>query len=101
MTADNSVFHYSNANDMRVTQDLNPFGEIIAHTQCSVVEQKIYIFRVYHTRIIAKKNGSHIYILHQIFQGKLFFTQIWCNIYICTAGDPLYMLLNNFSRDLM
>jgi hypothetical protein len=29
---------------MRVTQDLNSFGEIIAHAQCSVVE---------------KKNGSH------------------------------------------
>jgi uncharacterized protein YaiI (UPF0178 family) len=25
-TADNSVFPYSNANDMRVTQDLNSFG---------------------------------------------------------------------------
>jgi hypothetical protein len=32
--ADNSVFQYSNANDMRVTQDFNSFGEIIAHTQC-------------------------------------------------------------------
>ena len=29
---------------MRMTQDLNSFGEIIAHTQCSVDEQKnIYI----------------------------------------------------------
>ena len=41
---------------MRVTQDLNCFGEIIAHAQCSVDEKKIYIFRVYHIRIIAKKN---------------------------------------------
>jgi len=44
---------------MRVTQDLNSFGEIIAHAQCSVDEKKyiyIYIFRVYHIRIIAKKN---------------------------------------------
>jgi hypothetical protein len=53
-TADNSVFPYSNAKDMRVTQDLNSFGEIIAHAQCSVDENKIYIFRVYHIRIIAK-----------------------------------------------
>ena len=60
MTADNSVFPYSNAKDMRVTQDLNSFGEIIAHAQCSVDENKIYIFRVYHIRIIAKnKIGSH------------------------------------------
>jgi hypothetical protein len=28
LTADNSVVHNSNANDMRVTQDLNSFGEI-------------------------------------------------------------------------
>ena len=59
MTADNSVFPYSNANDMRVTQDLNSFGEIIAHAQCSV-DEKIYIYiRVYHIKIIAKKIGSH------------------------------------------
>jgi hypothetical protein len=32
LTADNSVFQYSNANDMRVTQDLNSFGEIIARS---------------------------------------------------------------------
>jgi hypothetical protein len=33
-----------NAKDMRVTQDVNPFGEIIAHAQCSVDEKKnIYI----------------------------------------------------------
>jgi hypothetical protein len=44
-------------NDMRVTQDLNSFEEIIAHAQCSVDEKKnIYIFHVYHIRIIAKKN---------------------------------------------
>ena len=61
MKADNSVFQYSNANDMHVTQDLNFFGEIIAHAQCSVDENKnIYIFRVYHIRIIAhKKIGRH------------------------------------------
>jgi hypothetical protein len=42
---------------MRVTQDLSSFGEIIAHAQCSVDENiYIYIFRVYHIRIIAKKN---------------------------------------------
>jgi hypothetical protein len=58
LTADNSVFQYSNANDMRVTQDLNSFGEIIAHAQCSVDEKK-YIFRVYHIRVIAKKNLVH------------------------------------------
>jgi hypothetical protein len=31
---------YSNANDMRVTQDLNSFGEIIAHAHCSVDGKK-------------------------------------------------------------
>jgi hypothetical protein len=43
LTADNSVFQYSNANDMRVTQDLNSFGEIIAHAQCSVDKFNVYI----------------------------------------------------------
>jgi F420-dependent methylenetetrahydromethanopterin dehydrogenase len=40
LTADNFVFPYSNAKDMRVMQDLNSFGEIIAHAQCSVDEKK-------------------------------------------------------------
>ena len=31
----------SNANDMRVTQDLNSFGEIIAHAHCSVDEKNV------------------------------------------------------------
>jgi len=49
LTADNSVFQYSNANDMRVTQDLNSFDEIIAHVQCSVDGKKyIYIQCVPH-----------------------------------------------------
>jgi len=42
LTADNSVVQESNANDMRVTQDLNSFGEIITHAQCSVDEKNIY-----------------------------------------------------------
>jgi hypothetical protein len=41
LTADNSVFSYSNANDMCVTQDLNSFREIIAHAHCSVDETRI------------------------------------------------------------
>jgi hypothetical protein len=41
LTADHSVFPYSNANDMCVTQDLNSFGEIIAHAQCSVDEKNV------------------------------------------------------------
>ena len=41
LTADNSVFPYSNAHDMRVTQDLNSFGEIIAHAHCSVDEKSV------------------------------------------------------------
>jgi hypothetical protein len=45
LTADNSVFQYSNANDMRVTQDLNSFGEIIAHAQCSVDEKNYLLLK--------------------------------------------------------
>ena len=29
LAADNSVVHNSNVNDMRVTEDLNSFGEIV------------------------------------------------------------------------
>jgi hypothetical protein len=36
-----AVFPYSNANDMRGTQDLNSFGEIIAHAHCSVDEKNV------------------------------------------------------------
>jgi hypothetical protein len=61
LAADNSVFPYSNANDMRVTQDLNSFGEIIAHAHCSVDEKNVgciaseNIFRVYHKNNCTKK----------------------------------------------
>jgi hypothetical protein len=50
LTADNSVFQYSNANDM--TQDLNSFGEIIAHAQCS-----FYLFNRYLFVEIESKEG--------------------------------------------
>jgi hypothetical protein len=45
-------------NDMRVTQDLKSFGEIIAHAHSSVDEKMSdasnNIFRVYHISIIAQ-----------------------------------------------
>jgi hypothetical protein len=48
---------------MHVTQDLNSFGEIIAHAQCSVDEniytQCIYIPCVPHKNNCKKKIGSH------------------------------------------
>jgi hypothetical protein len=42
---------------MRVTQDLNSFGEIIAHVQLmkKMLDASKNIFRVYHIRIIATK----------------------------------------------
>ena len=43
---------------MRVTQDLNSFGEIFAHAQCSVNE-KINIPCVPHKNNCQNKNGSH------------------------------------------
>ena len=44
-----SVFQYSNAKDMCVTQDLNSFGEIIAHAHCSVDEKKLRKYTVFTT----------------------------------------------------
>jgi formylmethanofuran dehydrogenase subunit D len=56
LTADHSVFQYSNANDMRVTHDFNSFGEIIAHAECSIDEKKIiYIPCVPHKNNCPKK----------------------------------------------
>jgi hypothetical protein len=43
VTQDLNSFGEIIAHDMRVTQDLNSFGEIIAHAQCSVDEKKKYI----------------------------------------------------------
>jgi hypothetical protein len=44
--------------DVRVTQDLNSFGEIIAHVQCSVDEKKnIYIPCVPHKNNCKQKIG--------------------------------------------
>ena len=64
MTADNSVFSYSNANDMRVTQDLTLSGRLSLMRTVQLMKKMSdaskNIFRVYHIRIIAhKKNGSH------------------------------------------
>ena len=45
---------------MRVTQDLNSFGEIIAHTHCSVNGKKMYIYiPCVPNKNNCKKNGSH------------------------------------------
>jgi hypothetical protein len=52
LTADNSVFLYSNANDMHVTQDLNSLGEIIAHAHCSIDEEIGAIILLWYTRNI-------------------------------------------------
>jgi hypothetical protein len=60
LTADIYVFQYSNANDMHMTQNLNSFGEIIAHVQCSVDEKRnINIPCVPHKNNCKKKKGSH------------------------------------------
>jgi hypothetical protein len=40
MIADHDLMKKILVKDMRVTQDLNSFGEIIAHAQCSVDEKK-------------------------------------------------------------
>jgi hypothetical protein len=49
---------------MRVTQDLNSFGEIIAHAQCLVDEKNIYIPCVPH------KNNCR-YIQHSLIREVL------------------------------
>jgi CRISPR/Cas system CMR-associated protein Cmr5 small subunit len=63
---------------MRVTQDLNSFGEIIAHAQCSVDEKKnIYIPYVPHKifnvmQLILVRIKGHIkVILHQFWVKKI------------------------------
>jgi hypothetical protein len=45
---------------MPVTQDLDSFGDIIAHAQCSVDEEKNIYIRVYYIGIIAKNKLVHM-----------------------------------------
>jgi hypothetical protein len=57
LIADNSVFQYSNANDMHVTQDLSSFREVFAHVD---EKNNIYIFScVPHKNNCKNKIGSH------------------------------------------
>ena len=67
LTGDNSVFQYSNANDMRVTQDLSGRLSLMCNVQLMNIYKNIYIyiyiylyiFRVYYIRIIAKQRLVH------------------------------------------
>ena len=52
LIADNSVFQYSNANYMRVTLS----GRLSLMRNVQLMKKYIFIFRVYHIRIIANKN---------------------------------------------
>jgi hypothetical protein len=66
---------------MRVTQDLNYFGEIIAHAQCSVDEKKIkYIPCVPHKNNCKKKIGSHD--MKQTYSSII----IVGNVYVLTSA---------------
>ena len=87
MTADNSVFQYSNANNMHVTQDLNYFGEIIAHAQCSV-DEKIYIYNpcVPNKNNGQKKIGSHD--MKQTYSSII----IVRNVYVLTSASMIVYL---------
>ena len=78
---------------MRVTQDLNSFGEIIAHAQCSVDEKK-YIFCVYHITIIVKqKIGS--YDMKQTDSSII----IVRNVCVLTAASMIVYLFCKRSSD--
>ena len=54
LTVDNSVFPYSNAKDMRVTQDLNSFGVISLMRNVQLMKKK-YIPCVPHKNNCKKK----------------------------------------------
>jgi hypothetical protein len=56
LTADNSVFPYSNANDMHVTQDLNSFEEIITHECGFFLSQNMHN----HYKLFEIKTSSNI-----------------------------------------
>jgi hypothetical protein len=81
------VFQSSNANDMRVTQDLNSFGEIIAHAQCSVDDNiYIYILCVPHKNKCKKKIGSHD--MKQTYSSII----IVRNVYVLTSASMIVYL---------
>jgi hypothetical protein len=50
LAADISVLHNSNANDMRVTQDLNSFGEIVLRV-CSICAYIISLLETWLSKV--------------------------------------------------
>jgi hypothetical protein len=103
---------------MCVTQDVNSFGEIIAHVHCSVDEKNIYIQKMYIQCVPhkQKKIGSHdmkqtdysIIIVRNVWVLTsasmivyLFFTGSWsamksANPCACLSSSPLLWRLINF-----
>jgi hypothetical protein len=75
------------ANDMRGTQDVNSFGEIIAHAQCSVDENNIYIYiPCVQNKINCKKIGSHD--MKQIYSSII----IVRNVCVLTSASMIVYL---------
>jgi hypothetical protein len=59
LTVDDSVVHNNNANDMRVTQDLNSFGEIFCRNYYIITFQELHL-----------ENGES-YMLNKIYVVRL------------------------------
>jgi hypothetical protein len=85
------------------------FGEIIAHAHCSVDEKKnIYIFHVYHIRIIAKKKLVHttwnktdssiiivrnVYISITVRENRIICCQIFCDLLLKSAFERIFNVM--------
>jgi hypothetical protein len=85
---------------MHVTQDLNSFWEIIAHAHCSVDEKKyIYIFCVYHIRIIAKKywftrhETNRFLNNHCQRENRIIWSQIVCDLLLKSAFEWIFNVM--------
>ena len=81
------VFQYNNANDMRMTQDLNSFGEIIAHAQCSV-DANIYIYNP----CVPHKNNCKKQLVHATWNSTDSSIIIVRNVCVLTSASMIVYL---------
>jgi hypothetical protein len=92
---------------MRVTQDLNSFGEIIAHAQCSV-DENIYIYiyiYIYIPCVPLQNNMSdnlpervqilcHVHIICiTVLENRIICCQIFCNLLLKSAFERIFNVM--------
>jgi hypothetical protein len=96
LTADNSVFQYSNANDMRVTQDLN---SIILMWYTRNINIYIYIF-INWTLCMSNNLPERVQILCHahiicitVLENRIICCQIFCDLLLKSAFERIFNVM--------